>query len=151
MIKQIESIWKIRRFLLEFIKDLDIDQLNKIPPDFNNNIIWNIAHLIAGQQGVCYIRAGLKTWVEEDFFNAYKPGTKPLSRMDEEQVEKIKELFFSTLDILEQDYQKALWNSYPAWTTRYGLEVKSIDDAMDFLLVHEGLHLGYVMALKKVV
>lgn len=151
MIKQIESIRKIRRFLLEFIKDLDIDQLNKIPPVFNNNIIWNIAHLIAGQQGVCYIRAGLKTWVEEDFFNAYKPGTKPLSRMDEEQVEKIKELFFSTLDILEQDYQKALWNSYPAWTTRYGLEVKSIDDAMDFLLVHEGLHLGYVMALKKVV
>lgn len=151
MIKQIESIRKIRRFLLEFIKDLDIDQLNKIPPGFNNNIIWNIAHLIAGQQGVCYIRAGLKTWVEEDFFNAYKPGTKPLSRMDEEQVEKIKELFFSTLDILEQDYQKALWNSYPAWTTRYGLEVKSIDDAMDFLLVHEGLHLGYVMALKKVV
>lgn len=136
---------------MEFIKDLDIDQLNKIPPGFNNNIIWNIAHLIAGQQGVCYIRAGLKTWVEEDFFNAYKPGTKPLSRMDEEQVEKIKELFFSTLDILEQDYQKALWNSYPAWTTRYGLEVKSIDDAMDFLLVHEGLHLGYVMALKKVV
>ena len=136
---------------MEFIKDLDIDQLNKIPPGFNNNIIWNIAHLIAGQQGVCYIRAGLKTWVEEDFFNAYKPGTKPLSRMDEEQVEKIKELFFSTLDILEQDYQKALWNSYPAWTTRYGLEVISIDDAMDFLLVHEGLHLGYVMALKKVV
>ena len=123
---------------MEFIKDLDIDQLNKIPPGFNNNIIWNIAHLIAGQQGVCYIRAGLKTWVEEDFFNAYKPGTKPLSRMDEEQVEKIKELFFSTLDILEQDYQKALWNSYPAWTTRYGLEVISIDDAMDFLLVHEG-------------
>ena len=151
MIKQIESIRKIRRFLLEFIKDLDIDQLNKIPRGFNNNMIWNIAHLIAGQQGVCYIRAGLKTWVEEDFFNAYKPGTKPLSRMDEEQVEKIKELFFSTLDILEQDYQKALWNSYPAWTTRYGLEVKSIDDAMDFLLVHEGLHLGYVMALKKVV
>ena len=136
---------------MEFIKDLDIDQLNKIPPGFNNNIIWNIAHLIAGQQGVCYIRAGLKTWVEEDFFNAYKPGTKPLSRKDEEQVEKIKELFFSTLDILEQDYQKALWNSYPAWTTRYGLEVISIDDAMDFLLVHEGLHLGYVMALKKVV
>ena len=151
MIKQIESIRKIRRFLLEFIKDLDIDQLNKIPPGFNNNIIWNIAHLIAGQQGVCYIRAGLKTWVEEDFFNAYKPGTKPVGSMDEEQVEKIKELFFSTLDILEQDYQKALWNSYPAWTTRYGLEVKSIDDAMDFLLVHEGLHLGYVMALKKVV
>ena len=151
MIKQIESIRKIRRFLLEFIKDLDIDQLNKIPPVFNNNIIWNIAHLIAGQQGVCYIRAGLKTRVEEDFFNTYKPGTKPVGRMDEEQVENIKGLFFSTLDILEQDYQKALWNSYPAWTTRYGLEVKSIDDAMDFLLVHEGLHLGYVMALKKVV
>lgn len=59
MNKQIEIIRKTRVKLLEMLSDLSTDQLNKIPAGFNNNIIWNLAHLVAAQQGICYLRAGL--------------------------------------------------------------------------------------------
>ena len=148
---QLEIIRKTRTFLLEVVKELSAEQLNAVPPGFNNNIIWNLGHMVAAQQGICYMRAGLKPWVEENFINAYKPGTKPDEPVSIEQIKKIKELFFSSLDILERDYEKRLWQNYPAWTTRYGVELKSIDDAIEFLHFHEGLHSGFITALKRIV
>src|SRR5215213_63873 len=104
MNKQIEKIRKTRKFLLELIKELSTEQLNKIPHGFNNNIVWNLGHIVAAQEGVCYVRAGLKTWVDEGFFITYKPGSKPEGEVSGAQIETIKELFFSSLDVLEKNY-----------------------------------------------
>ncbi len=151
MNNQFELIRKQRNFLLDSIKELAAQQLNRVPPGFNNNITWNLGHMIAAQQGICYVRAGLKPYTEETFINAYKPGTKPGEAVDTEQIEKIKELLFSSVDMLENDYEKKLWPNYPAWTTRSGIGIKSIDDAIEFLHFHEGLHSGYIMAIRKIV
>lgn len=151
MNNQIELIKKTRRFLLESIKDLSTEQLNTIPAGFNNNIIWHLGHMVAAQQGVCYIRAGLQPSTSEAFFNSYKPGSKPEGKVSEEEVETIKELQFSSLDVLENDYEKGLWTSYNAWSTRYGIELKTIDEAIEFLHFHEGLHAGYILSMKKIV
>ena len=40
----------------------------------------------------------------EDFVNTYKTGTKPEKFVDAAEIERIKQLFFSTLDQLEIDY-----------------------------------------------
>lgn len=151
MNEKIELIRKTRNFLITGIKDLTNEQLNTIPPGFNNNIVWNLGHLVASQQGICYARAGLKTFVSAEFFNNYKPGSKPEGNVNEEDIEKIKDLLFSSLEIFEQDYEKGLWASYPAWTTRSGIEIDSIDKAIDFLHYHEGLHSGYILTMKRVV
>jgi hypothetical protein len=128
-----------------------MEQLNKIPGGFNNNIVWNLGHLVAAQQGVCYVRAGLNPRVEERFFDEFKNGSRPERTFGEEELTKIKELLFSSLDVLIQDYENGLWTSYSPWVTRYGVELKTIDDAINFLAFHEGLHLGYILSLKRVV
>ena len=151
MKEQIEKIRKTRAYILDSVKELDVEQLNKIPAGFNNNIMWNLGHVVAAQQGVCYVRAGLKPRVEESFFDQYKNGSRPERRLGDEELTKIKELFFSSLDILIEDYENGLWASYSPWLSRYGVELKTIDDAIDFLSFHEGLHLGYILALKRVV
>jgi hypothetical protein len=48
-----------RQLLLDQIAGLTTEELNQIPRGLNNNIIWNLAHLISGQQGIFYARAGL--------------------------------------------------------------------------------------------
>jgi hypothetical protein len=148
---QIEVIRKTRTFLLAGIKDLTNEQLNTIPTGFNNNIVWNLGHMVASQQGICYTRAGLDIHVPEDFFNNYRPGSKPEGKVNDADVEKIKELFFTTLDVLEKHYEKGLWTSYPSWSTRYGIELNSIDKAIEFLQFHEGLHSGVISAMKRIV
>ena len=151
MTKQIEIIKKTRAFLLDTLKDLTTEQYNHIPEGFNNNIIWNLGHMIAAQQGVCYIRAGLTPIVSEDFINTYKSGTKPEKPLSAEEIENIKSLLLTTLDQLETDYNNHIFGGYIAWSTRYGVELASIDDALNFIPFHEGLHSGCGTALKRLV
>lgn len=151
MRKQIEIIRKTRSFLLEQLKDLSTEQYNKIPEGFNNNIAWNLGHMIAAQQGVCYIRAGLAPRLGEDFINTFKSGTKPQRSFSASEIENIKSLLLSTLDQLEEDYGNNIFGGYSAWSTRYGVELASIDDAINFIKFHEGLHSGGSTALKRLV
>ena len=150
MNKYIDTIRVSRTMALNLIKDLSNEQLNQVPDGYSNNVIWNLAHLIAAQQGVCYRRAGLPLAViDEPFFEMYKPGTRPQQTVTEAEVEDIRQLSFSTLDKLEEDYNAGLFANYTPWTTRYGAELSTIDDALQFLLFHEGMHTGYMMALKR--
>ena len=148
---QIDTIRKIRIFMLAGIGELTIQELNKIPEGFNNNIIWNLGHLVASQQGLCYIRAGLPPVSGEDFILNYKTGTKPEKFIDAGELELIKNLLMTTLDQLESDYGKNIFTGYQSWSTRYGVVLASIDDALDFLPFHEGLHLGTINSLKRLV
>ena len=151
MDKKIEIIKKVRKNLLDRVANLTIDQLNEIPLGFNNNIAWNLGHIIAEQQGVCYRRANLNLVVEENYFNTYKPGTKPEQAISNTAIEQMKGLLCASIDQFETDYKNNLFATYPAWITSQGVEVNSIDAAIDFILFHDGLHIGYIMALKRII
>src|SRR5258707_12942599 len=103
---------KTRLFLLNAINDLSVDQLNEIPPGFNNNIIWNLGHMIAAQQSICYIRAGVLPVVEKKYITEYKPGTKPEHHVDAAEIQKIKDLMLSTLDRLATDRETNVFCNY---------------------------------------
>jgi hypothetical protein len=81
---KLEYIRQPRLKILELLEGFSLEQLNEIPKGFNNNIIWNLGHMVAAQQGICYKRAGLNTFIDEDFFQAYKPDSKPTSFVDQE-------------------------------------------------------------------
>lgn len=151
MKKQFEILKKTREHLLAVISDLSPEQLNEIPAGFNNNIAWNFGHMIAGQQAICYFRAGLPLFIDEKFFESYKSGTRPASSVDNIELGIIKQLFLTTIDQFEADYQQSIFLNYTPWTNRYGIEFLSINDLIPYLIFHEGLHLGYIMALKHLV
>ena len=151
MEKQFEILRKTRMFLISLLDGLSLEQLNKIPQGFNNNIAWNAGHIVAAQQGVCYRRAGLPLVIDNAFFEKYKPESKPQEQATEADVKQIKALLLSTIDDLQRDYENKKFSAYPAWTTRYGVAINSIEDAISFLDFHEGLHVGYAMALRRAV
>lgn len=151
MLKKIDTLKKTRENLLNVIKDLSNEQLNEIPIGFNNNIIWNLGHLLATQQVICYFRAGLKMPIDEQHFANYKPGTKPDTIIENAAISKMKELFLSAVSGFELDFESNVFQNYNSWTNRFGIEITTIEDAMTFVLFHEGIHLGYIMALKRVI
>lgn len=151
MHNQIERIKKIRLFLLDSVRDLSVDRLNEVPAGFNNNIIWNLAHLIAAQQGVCYKRSGAAPVADQKYILPFTSGTKPEQYIDSNEVAIIKDLLLSSLDLFEADYQNNVFDNYVSLTTRYGVELTNIDEAVQFLMYHEGLHTGAVIALKRLV
>ena len=152
MIASIQTIKYTRGYVLNLIEDLSIEQLNKIPEGFSNNIAWNIGHLIAAQQGVCYKRSGLPlSKVDEALFETYKPGSKPERFIDAAEIAAIKTMLYTSLDKLQEDYDADVFKAYIPWTTRYGNEISDINVGIGFITFHEGLHTGFIMALKKLV
>lgn len=154
MNKKIDHIKNYRLFLLKQIDGLTTQQLNNIPAGFNNNMIWNLAHLNSVVQNMCYVRADLPVAIDEKYFSPYLSGTKPEQFIDEQEIKNIKELLITSLDKLQSDYEKNRFENYSPnvmIAKVYGVEVNNIDDAIDYLIYHEGLHGGYILALKHLV
>jgi len=151
MSQRIDIIRKPRLTILEVLDAFSLEQLNTIPAGFNNNIIWNLGHMVAAQYGVCYKRAGLELPIPQAFYETYMPGSKPERPYTADDLSQIKELLVTSLDGLEADLQTDMFSNYPLWTTRYGADINNIDDAVAFLPFHDGLHIGYIMSLRKLV
>jgi hypothetical protein len=151
MNKSIYTVLKTRLYLLDQVKDLTTEQLNKIPDGFVNNIIWHLGHMISSQQGLCYTRSGVPITVDDNYYTPYRPGTIPVNFVDTAEVAVIKELMISTLDQLDNDLSNAIFITYDGFESRYGILLDNITVAVDFVCYHEGLHAGFVMALKRAV
>lgn len=148
---QFEILKKGRILMLKAIEGLTIEQLNKIPEGFNNNIAWNIAHLVVTQQLLCYKLSGLNCLVSEAFIENFKKGAKPTYSISSEEFETIKEQFLQLPIQFEEDFNKGIFKSYNEYTTSVNVTLRSINEAFDFNNFHEGIHLGIILQLKKLV
>lgn len=144
------SIWKTsREIYLKFLTSFTLEQLNHIPEGMGNNIIWNIGHIIASQQGLVYRLSGLTPLVSETFIDKYKNGSTPNGQTTQEEVEEIKELLVSTLHQTILDFENGKFNSYQEYQTKTGFLLRNVEEAIQFNNYHEGIHLGFMMKIKK--
>lgn len=151
--KQFDILEKTRKATLAAINDLTLEQINVIPPGFNNNIAWNFAHLVVTQQLLCYRFSGLECYVNEESINSYKKGTapNPQVKMSERDLQQYKELFMLNIEKLKNDYKQAKFKEYNTYTTSMDITLASIEDAIAFNNMHEGIHLGTIRTLRKLV
>ena len=141
----------IREILLKILDSHSLEQLNKIPEGFNNNIIWNIAHCVAAQQTLVYKLSGLPTMVTEEFISKYRKGTKPEGDVSQEEVNEVRNLLSETLEKTKNDFESGLFVDYTEYTTSMGFTLRNVHDALNFNNYHEGIHTGIIMTLRKLV
>jgi len=147
--KQIDIIYITRRNFLELVQQLSIEQLNEIPAGYNNNIAWNYGHIIASQQTLCYVRAGLQPKIEQSIIDRFQRGTKPTQFISKGEIENFHALLYSTIDVLKQDVEATIFDQYPTYKTAFGVEITSVQDAIQYFATHDALHFGYALSLKK--
>ncbi|WP_242133904.1 DinB family protein [Aestuariivivens marinum] len=136
----------------EIIENNTLKDLNKVPMGFNNNIIWNIAHVVVSEQLLVYKLSGLESTLSEDMINKYRKGSKPEGDLNQEEVNKIKDLLVSTIQKTKTDYNKGFFKNYNPYTvSTTGNILNNVDEALQFVAIHEGLHYGYVLALLKAI
>jgi hypothetical protein len=140
-----------RNNMVKLLGSVSEEQLFVIPSGFKNNMIWNAGHALNSQQKLIYGLAGLNLKVPDSFSALFSKGTSPSEWKEKPDVLEVKSLLMDTAAYLREDYQHGVFKSYKEYPTSYGFELKSIDDAIIFNNVHESLHLGTIMALKKLV
>jgi hypothetical protein len=151
MQKHFDILIKTRQLLLKITEHLSMEQLNKIPQGFKNNIAWNIAHLAVTQQLLCYKLSGLNSLVSEEMIADFQKGTAPDQPISKEEFEAIKTQFMQLPLQLEEDYNKGIFKNYSEYKTSVNITLNSVDDAIMFNTYHEGIHLGIILQLMKFV
>lgn len=140
-----------RKMLNAYFENYTLEQLNKVPEGFSNNLIWNIGHIVVTQQLLVYKLSGLPMMVSEAMVEKYKKGTKPEQDVTQAEADEIKELLFDTLHKLEVDYNNGIFANYQEYPTSTGYILKSVKGAIEFNNFHEGLHIGIMMSIRKFV
>jgi len=140
---------KNRKLLKSFIENHNLEELNKVPKGFNNNIIWNIAHTIVTQQLLVYKLSGLPMVVSEDMVETFKKGTKTERDLSQAEVDTVKGLLFSTIEKTKEDYANRIFQTYNQYTVTTKSTLRNVEEAIEFNNFHEGIHLGYILALRK--
>ncbi len=149
---QVDVLIKGRGLMLKLIKDCTLDQVNKVPTGFRNNIGWNVAHLVVTQQLLCYKLSGLEVSVSDEMIERYRKGSEPGKQIiDKVEWDEILKLFIELPLALVKDYENKVFKGYSSYTTSVQVVLDSIEKAIDFNNFHEGIHLGTLMALKKLV
>jgi DinB superfamily len=138
-----------RKIVSQFLDNYSLEQLNKIPKGFKNNLFWNIAHIVVTQQLLVYKFSGLSMLVSDELVQKYMKGTKPELDASQDEVDEIKSLLSKTVDQTEEDYDNGIFKNYQEYPTSTGFVLKNVEDAMAFNNFHEGLHIGILMSLRK--
>lgn len=149
MKEQFELIRQTRTRFIDLVNGLSIEELNEIPSGMNNNIAWNFAHIVTAQQGLCNRLSGIEPDVPAELIGPFNRGTKPEGFISQETIDQFKEYAVTCIDELERGLAENVFVQYKSYTTSYGYTLNNIEDAIRFVMVHDALHLGYSMAIRK--
>ena len=134
-----------RKAVLELVKTLSIDQLNYIPAGFNNNILWNVGHMIAIQQLIVYGLGKVPFAIEDAIVMGFKNKTKPEGPYTMEVANRIFELFIATAEQMEDDYKAGKFvDVTPFISKSHNATYEGAEGLITFNLYHEGLHTGVI-------
>lgn len=138
-----------RQHFVSMLNAFSNEQVNQIPTGFGNNIIWNIGHVLVSQQILHYTLSGVEPKISAELLEKYRKGAKGNIQASQEEVNLIKELLVQMPEQLEKDYENGLFTQYKQYPTSFKFVLNSIEDAIIFNNVHEGIHFGIIMSMKK--
>lgn len=147
---EIELFRATRQNTINVLRDMTIDQINEIPDGFTGNVAWHLGHMVATHQGLIYRLNGVPATFEKEFVLKYKRGSVPGKAISEEEFEFITSQLLNQIDELEADLENIeLWGDNVEYTTSYNFTISSLEESVKFSNLHQALHLGYIMALKR--
>lgn len=139
-----------RQNTLHTVKDLTLEEVNKIPDGFTGNIAWHTGHMVATHRGLVYQLNGASGDFEKEFVMKYKKDSKPEAPISQEEWDFILGKLISQADDLERDLaNEEMWGDTHEYTTSFNYTITNLEEAVKFNNMHQALHLGYIMAMKR--
>ncbi|MEO7214749.1 DinB family protein [Mucilaginibacter sp.] len=142
MTQYLDKLEEERKLLLERTKDLTVDQYNIISPGFNNNIIWNMGHILVVSESLLYENSPYQRPEHEFLTSNFQRGSRPDDIIKEDEILLIRH----SLQQTAQFYKKCTGMNRPED------EIASVsNEVMQFLLFHENMHYRTIARLSEIV
>ncbi len=144
----IRQLADVRRALEWSVSEVAPEDLFRVPDGFANHVAWNAAHVVVTQQLLQYGLSGLGPRLPDELIAKYRKGSGP-DDGDETSYREAMEFLHRGPQLLAEDYATGRFETFSSYTTSAGIQLETIEDAIVFNNFHEGIHLGYILALRK--
>lgn len=145
---ELKTLRQSRQNVISLLEKFSNEQLNQIPSGFKNNLAWNAGHLVVTQQMLSYGLSRKDLLIEKEIVPVFRKGSEARVYSDQE-IENIKLLLKAPLDQFEADLKTDKFETFqPYFIETFGIQLDHISDGIKFNNFHEGLHYGYMLALK---
>jgi hypothetical protein len=136
----------IRDHTISTINELPEKTADVIPPGFNNNIRWNVGHIVFIQDHVTFKLLGEEIGVPKLYKLLFAPGTKPANWQfpAPTMAELTTELSNQKKRIREALSGKLNKELDPPFTNGIGLTFYTMGEALLFTFYHEALHMEVI-------
>ena len=147
----LELLRQTRLNTLGLFQAYSSERLNKVPDGFRNNLMWNAGHVIATMELLVYGLSGVKTPSGREFIDRYRKGTAPDGPASVEDEAYIGKMLLGGIDQLSEDLERMDLNQFKEYQTSYGVKLTNVAEALQFNNMHEAMHLGTMLAMRKLV
>lgn len=147
----LQALESARNNLRQLLEGVSLEDMLAIPPGFNNNILWNIGHILSSHQALIYLRSGIPARVPDSLMAHFRKGTSPAGWAFAPDSAAVLEFLWTTPALLREDLKADAFQPYKIYSSSFGLTLSTLEEAVCFANIHEALHFGVVSTLKKIV
>jgi len=124
-----------------------------IPPTWSNNLRWHLGHLVVTPRLLTYGLFKEPLGVDEKYRAWFAKGSSPANWKGGDELPSVDHLvgeIVVSIDELFDAMAPRLDTAYPeAYTTSVGVVLTNPREALSFSLMHDGIHLGLLLALRR--
>ncbi|WP_059049835.1 DinB family protein [Paenibacillus senegalimassiliensis] len=141
-----EQLRTYRSELLSLVDGLSDAEADIIPERFNNNIRWNLGHVLLDQYLWIWVLAKEDVLIPSGFSEWFGFGTAPSHFTDTTpKLSTLVELLREQPDLIQGRYHDRMEEEFAP--TDMG--IITIEQVLIRTIFHEGLHIGAIQALKR--
>lgn len=150
--RDLDTLERSRDNILGILDGLTLAQANWVPAGFNNNVVWNAAHCFVTQVLLTEGLGGLGlAGLDENYVATYRKGGQPVGDVSAEELDRITSDLAGGAARLRAVLAEADWSRFTAYATSYGVRCDNVTEAVRFNNVHEGMHIGVMLAQRRLV
>lgn len=138
-----------RGYLLKEIAGLSAEQMLEVPEGAANNVLWNLGHIVYAHDRFTYGACGVESDVPASYTDLFKGGTSPSDWDEPPSVEEVMGHIQNATEKTYADYAAGKFDNYTPFELVPGFSIDSIDEALQFNCLHEGVHIGVILVMKR--
>jgi uncharacterized damage-inducible protein DinB len=137
---------------VKWIEAVDPTIVDVMPTNFINTIHWHIGHILIVQDRLTLRLAGLEIGLPEAYLGWFGNGTKPADwQTQPPSVDILLQQLKEQPDRLQKQISGKLEERLATKLAIPFNNMETLGEALNYSFYHEGIHLGYMMALKRAV
>ena len=144
----VKAMRQMRAYTFAQLDGLSNEQLLEIPKGLNNNILWNVGHILFDQCHKLYDPCGLAMPVPEAYESWFASGTSPRNWVETPDPGEVVEKFGSVNEIVIADYEKGVFTGFRPYRLEDETPVDTIEESIVLDLAHGGMHYGVIVTMK---